>query len=218
MNGEHSTFNIRHSTFNSHWMKTRSNRISRRMMAAGTGSVPTALAYERGHFSQTPTAANLAKRYYDVFFSAVGLIVLSPLLLLIILVMKLTDRGPVFYRQKRVGQDGIPFNIWKFRTMVPDADKHGPSVTGTGDKRITYLGRILRRTKLDELPQLWNVLRGEMSLVGPRPEVPCYVELYTAAQRTILEHKPGITDLASLCFRDEESLLQNTEDTDQFYI
>jgi lipopolysaccharide/colanic/teichoic acid biosynthesis glycosyltransferase len=188
------------------------------MMAAGTGSAPAAIIYEQDHLLQTPTAANLAKRYYDVFFSAVGLIALSPLLLLIILAIKLIDRGPVFYRQKRVGQHGVPFHIWKFRTMVPNADQNGPSVTGTGDKRITHLGRILRRTKLDELPQLWNVLRGEMSLVGPRPEVPCYVELYTAAQRTILENKPGITDLASLCFRDEESLLQNTADTDQFYI
>ncbi len=187
-------------------------------MAAETGSVSATIIYGEANFSQTLTTAAMAKRCYDVFFSALGLILLSPLLLLIILVIKLTDRGPVFYRQKRIGQYGIPFNIWKFRTMVPDADKHGPSVTGSGDRRITRFGRILRGTKLDELPQLWNVLRGEMSLVGPRPEMACYVDLYTAAQSSILRHKPGITDLASLCFRDEESWLQCTEDTDRFYI
>lgn len=164
------------------------------------------------------TAAILAKRCYDVFFAGLGLIALSPMLLLIAVVIKLSDGGAVFFRQKRIGQGGVPFVILKFRSMVPDADKRGPAVTGQGDKRITAVGRILRRSKLDELPQLWNVLRGEMSLVGPRPEVARYVEQYTPDQRSILEHKPGITDLASLRFREEEALLNNSPDTESFYL
>jgi len=137
---------------------------------------------------------------------------------LIALLVKLADGGRVFFRQRRIGQHGVPFFIIKFRTMVPDADKRGLSITSSGDRRITRVGRLLRRTKLDELPQLWNVLRGEMSLVGPRPEVPRYVELYTPEQRAILNYKPGITDLASLRFRDEESLLHAGEAAEQFYI
>jgi lipopolysaccharide/colanic/teichoic acid biosynthesis glycosyltransferase len=158
------------------------------------------------------------KRLFDAFFSAVGIIVLSPVFLLIALAVKLSDGGPVFYRQTRIGQHGIPFRIWKFRTMVPNAEQSGPPVTGSGDSRVTRVGRFLRRAKLDELPQLWNVLCGEMSLVGPRPEVPRYVEYYTFEQRGILQYKPGITDLASLHFRDEESLLKSCDDTEQFYI
>jgi lipopolysaccharide/colanic/teichoic acid biosynthesis glycosyltransferase len=166
-----------------------------------------------------PAAAHkAAKRFYDLFFATLGLILLSPLFLLLALAIKLSDRGPVFYRQKRIGQYGIPFLIWKFRTMVPDADASGPSVTSNDDPRVTSLGRLLRRTKLDEFPQLWNVLRGEMSLVGPRPEVACYVEHYNPKQRAILEHKPGITDLASLRFRNEEALLNGSDTTEEFYV
>jgi len=166
-----------------------------------------------------PAAAHkIAKRFYDVSFSTLGLILLSPLFLLVALAIKLSDRGPIFYRQKRIGQYGIPFLIWKFRTMVPGADSFGPSVTRNDDPRVTPLGRILRRTKLDELPQLWNVFRGEMSLVGPRPEVARYVEHYTRDQRAILEHKPGITDLASLRFRNEEALLNGSSTTEDFYV
>jgi len=163
-------------------------------------------------------AHKIAKRCYDVFFCTLGLILLSPLFLLIALAIKLSDRGPIFYRQKRIGQYGIPFFIWKFRTMVPDADIFGPSLTRNDDPRVTPLGRLLRRSKFDELPQLWNVLRGEMSLVGPRPEVGRYVEHYTREQRAILEYKPGITDLASLRFRDEESLLNGSTTTEEFYV
>jgi lipopolysaccharide/colanic/teichoic acid biosynthesis glycosyltransferase len=166
-----------------------------------------------------PAAAHkAAKRFYDVFFSTLGLILLSPLFLLIALAIKLSDRGPVFYRQKRIGQYGIPFLIWKFRSMVPNADAFGLSVTSNDDRRVTPLGRLLRRTKFDELPQLWNVLRGEMSLVGPRPEVARYVEHYTPEQRAILEHKPGITDLATLRFRNEEALLNGSTTTEEFYL
>src|SRR3954468_9190009 len=132
-----------------------------------------------------------AKRLYDVILSGVGLALLSPLLLLIAVLIKIADGGDVFYRQLRIGLHGRPFRICKFRTMVSAAEQAGPSVTRRGDARITWIGRILRKTKLDELPQLWNVLRGEMSLVGPRPEVPRYVEHYTPEQRDILRCKPG---------------------------
>jgi lipopolysaccharide/colanic/teichoic acid biosynthesis glycosyltransferase len=161
----------------------------------------------------------MAKRLFDIVLSFAGLLILSPLLLALALLVKLTDRGPVFYRQQRVGRDGSLFWIWKYRSMVVNAEKLGLSVTSGDDPRITPVGRFLRRWKLDELPQLWNVLRGDMSFVGPRPEVPRYVALYTEAQREILRLKPGITDLATLAFRDEEDLLRAVkEDREKFYI
>jgi len=162
--------------------------------------------------------AAAAKRAYDVFFSGIGLILFSPVLLLLAVAIKLADKGPVFFRQKRVGHRGNPFWILKFRTMIVNAERAGLSVTQDGDPRITRIGRILRKTKLDELPQLWNVFRGEMSLVGPRPEVPRYVELYTPEQRKILDLKPGITDLATLEFRREEELLKTAADVERFYL
>jgi lipopolysaccharide/colanic/teichoic acid biosynthesis glycosyltransferase len=158
-----------------------------------------------------------AKRLYDIVFSFGGLVVLSPLFLLIAVLIKAADDGEVFYRQLRIGFLGRPFRICKFRTMVAAAEQAGPCVTKAGDARITWIGRILRKTKLDELPQLWNVLKGEMSLVGPRPEVPRYVEHYTPEQREILRCRPGITDLASLYFRDEEALLGNAANLEEFY-
>lgn len=150
----------------------------------------------------------MAKRAFDLFFAAVGLLVLGPALLLIALIVKLSDGGPVFFLQRRVGQGGRLFWVLKFRSMVTNAERLGLSVTADGDHRITRVGRFLRKHKWDELPQLWNVLRGEMSFVGPRPEVPRYVEKYTAEQKQILSLKPGITDLATLEFRDEEALLR----------
>ncbi|MEW6301887.1 MAG: sugar transferase [Verrucomicrobiota bacterium] len=159
-----------------------------------------------------------AKRCYDMVFSFGGLVLLSPMFLVIATLIKLTDGGPVFYLQIRIGQRGRSFRICKFRTMICAAEQVGPSITKAGDARVTWIGRILRDTKLDEFPQLWNVLKGEMSLVGPRPEVPRYVERYTAEQREILRFKPGITDLASLCFRDEEALLANADDVEEFYM
>lgn len=158
------------------------------------------------------------KRLFDVFFAFVGLVVFAPLGGVIALVIKLTDRGPVLYRQQRVGLQGKLFEVLKFRTMIVGADKTGPSATQEQDLRITSIGRILRRTKLDELPQLWNVLKGEMSFVGPRPEVPRYVERYTPEQRQLLNYKPGITDLATLVFRDEEALLRSATDVEEFYV
>ena len=158
------------------------------------------------------------KRSLDLLFSITGLLALSPLLLLIILVIKFSDGGPVFFRQVRVGQGGRKFRIWKFRTMIVNAEKLGLSVTRDGDPRVTPVGRLLRKSKLDELPQLLNVLAGEMSLVGPRPEVPRYVEQYSPEQRRILELKPGITDLAILEFSHEEDLLRSRPDVERFYI
>src|SRR6187402_1557711 len=159
-----------------------------------------------------------AKRMYDLFFSFCGLLVLCPLFLLIAVLIRISDGGDVFYRQFRIGLLGRPFRICKFRTMISSAEQAGPAITKDGDVRVTWIGRILRKTKLDELPQLWNVLKGEMSLVGPRPEVPRYVERYTLEQREVLRCKPGITDLASLCFRDEEVLLGNANNLEAFYI
>lgn len=160
----------------------------------------------------------MAKRAFDLFFSVAGLLVLSPLLLLLAIAVKLSSRGPVLFRQHRIGKDGTPFSIVKFRSMVVDAEKLGLSVTRDGDARITAMGRFLRKHKLDELPQLWNVLVGDMSFVGPRPEVPRYVERYTAEQKRVLALKPGITDLATLEFRNEEELLRTAADTEKYYV
>jgi lipopolysaccharide/colanic/teichoic acid biosynthesis glycosyltransferase len=159
-----------------------------------------------------------SKRLFDIVCAGVGLLVLLPVGLLIALLIKLSDGGPIFYRQTRIGQFAKPFHIWKFRSMVVNADKIGMPLTKDEDARITWIGRFLRKTKLDELPQLWNVLVGEMSFVGPRPEVPRYVERYTPEQREILKYKPGITDMATLLFRNEEALLRGTADLEGFYL
>jgi lipopolysaccharide/colanic/teichoic acid biosynthesis glycosyltransferase len=158
------------------------------------------------------------KRAFDLLFAAGGLLFLSPVFGLLAVAVKLSDGGPAFYRQQRVGQNGRLFVILKFRSMVLNTEKIGLSVTKDGDPRITRVGRFLRKSKLDELPQLWNVLRGDMSFVGPRPEVPRYVARYTAEQRQVLALKPGITDLATLAFRNEEELLRNAADTEKFYL
>ena len=163
-------------------------------------------------------AFHVAKRCFDLFFSTLGLIVLAPLFVLLALCVKASDGGPVFFRQHRVGRHGKLFWIWKFRSMVIDAERKGLKVTRGNDPRITPIGRWLRKMKLDELPQLWNVWIGNMSFVGPRPEVPRYVDLYTAEQRQILNLRPGITDLATLKFRNEEELLRQAEDVEAFYV
>lgn len=151
------------------------------------------------------------RRALDVGAAALGLLVLSPVLGGIALAVKLYDRGPVCYRAARIGKDGQPFRLYKFRSMVVGADRQGPGITVGGDRRVTPLGRRLRRTKLDELPQLLNVLRGEMSLVGPRPEDPRYVALYTPGQRAVLRVRPGITSAASLLYRHEEQVLAGAD-------
>ena len=158
------------------------------------------------------------KRLMDVVISGCALLVLWPLLLLIALAIKLDDPGPVFYRQVRVGRNGKEFRIFKFRTMVVDADKKGLQITVGRDSRITRVGAFLRKTKLDELAQLLNVLTGEMSFVGPRPEVPQYVDLYTPYQRQVLLVRPGITDYASIAYRNENDLLEGAQDPERMYI
>jgi len=146
-------------------------------------------------------------RLVDLVSSFLGLIVLSPLFLAVTLSIKLTSPGPVFYRGLRTGRDGKPFRLYKFRTMIADADKHGPGITTAGDRRITRIGRWLRDYKIDEIPQLINVLKGDMSLVGPRPEDPRYIAQYTPDQRQLLNVRPGITSAASLAYRNEEQIL-----------
>lgn len=161
----------------------------------------------------------MMKRALDLAASGVGLLLLSPLLVCIALAVRLTSAGPVLFRQERVGRDFRRFRIFKFRTMVADAPLLGGSITaGERDPRITSLGRVLRKTKLDELPQLMNVLVGDMSLVGPRPEVPRFVEMFRADYEEILRVRPGITDLASVKYRDEASYLGQHADTEGVYV
>ena len=161
--------------------------------------------------------ASIGKRLFDVTVAVAGLVLLSPLFVILTVLVKLTSSGPVFYRQKRVGRNGHIFLIAKFRSMYADADQRGQSITCAGDPRVTPIGHVLRRLKLDELPQLWNVLQGDMSLVGPRPEVPSYVESYSSSQRRVLSVRPGITDPASILYRHEESILGCQTDPDRYY-
>jgi lipopolysaccharide/colanic/teichoic acid biosynthesis glycosyltransferase len=158
------------------------------------------------------------KRAMDALFSFLGLILLLPLFAFITSCIKLNSPGPVFFRQVRIGRNGHPFRIVKFRSMVVDAPEASLGITVSGDRRITPVGRMIRRYKIDEIPQLWNVLRGELSLVGPRPELPIYVALYTQDQRRVLFVRPGITDPASLAYRNEEEILAAYADPDQFYV
>ena len=160
----------------------------------------------------------VVKRIFDFICSTLGLIVLSPILIAIAIKIKTGSDGPVFFKQIRVGEKNKEFEILKFRTMVVDAEKLGRQITVGNDSRITKIGAFLRKYKLDELPQLINVFKGDMSLVGPRPEVPRYVKLYNEEQRKVLEVKPGITDLASIRYRDENDLLGEAENPDDFYI
>jgi lipopolysaccharide/colanic/teichoic acid biosynthesis glycosyltransferase len=158
------------------------------------------------------------KRTFDLLSAAVGLAIIWPVLLVIALVIKLEDGGRVFFRQTRVGLRGRPFRIWKFRTMVSDAERQGRAITVANDARVTRVGAILRRFKLDELPQLFNVLSGEMSLVGPRPDVPAYVAQYGPAQQRVLELVPGITSPANLAYHDEAELLAHAADPERLYV
>src|SRR5262249_54254296 len=147
------------------------------------------------------------KRVFDFCVAAIGLVALLPIMAVLAIAVKLTSPGEVVYRARRMGRFGQPFCMYKFRTMVTGADRIGPLVTAGDDPRITLLGRYLRHSKLDELPSLWNVLRGDMSLVGPRPENEVSVAQYTEAQRCVLKVRPGLTSLATLKYRNEEKLL-----------
>jgi lipopolysaccharide/colanic/teichoic acid biosynthesis glycosyltransferase len=158
------------------------------------------------------------KRFFDITAATLGLVFLSPFLLWIAWLVRREDRGPVFYRGERIGLYGKPFRIFKFRTMVTDAENTGVSSTADDDTRITCIGKFLRRYKLDELPQLLNVLKGDMSIVGQRPEVKRYTDLFTEEEKIILSIRPGITDWASIWNADEGAILAGAEDPDQTYM
>lgn len=161
----------------------------------------------------------MLKRLFDIFFALVGLTVFSPFLLVIAIAIKLESEGPVFYRGLRVGRYGKPFRIFKFRSMVQDAEKLGADSTSANDARVTRCGRFIRQFKLDELSQLINVLIGDMSIVGPRPEVQKFVDMYTEEEKAILNLRPGITDWASIKFHNEGEIIEASgiEDADEAY-
>jgi lipopolysaccharide/colanic/teichoic acid biosynthesis glycosyltransferase len=160
----------------------------------------------------------MLKRGFDILFSFLGILVLFPGFLIIGVLIALDSKGGIIYRQQRVGLGGKLFGLLKFRTMSLGADKQGLLTIGTGDDRITSIGRLLRKYKLDELPQLINILKGDMSFVGPRPEVPKYVICYTLEQRKVLSVKPGLTDPASLAYLNESDLLARAQNPEQYYI
>jgi len=157
-------------------------------------------------------------RFFDIIFSFFGLILLTPFLIIIALCIACTSRGSIFYTQKRVGQYNKDFTLFKFRTMCTGADENGLLTVGAKDARVTHIGYFLRKYKLDELPQLWNVLTGDMSLVGPRPEVRKYVDLYNDEQKHVLDVRPGITDYASIAYKNENNILAQSDNPEKQYI
>lgn len=160
----------------------------------------------------------IVKRFFDIVLSAIGLLILLIPLIIIAIIIKLDSEGPVIFKQVRIGKGEVPFNIYKFRTMVVCQDKNSSLVTRTKDKRITKVGAFLRKAKLDEFPQLFNVLLGDMSIVGPRPEVSKYVAYYTKEEKKVFLVRPGITDLASIEYRNEQDILENSNDPEKTYI
>jgi lipopolysaccharide/colanic/teichoic acid biosynthesis glycosyltransferase len=157
------------------------------------------------------------KRIFDLAFSFLGLIICLPIFVIVPILIKLDSKGPVFFRQARVGKNFIEFKICKFRTMRHDSEEKGPVITVSGDRRVTKVGKFLRQYKIDELPQLFNVLKGEMSFVGPRPEVKKYVQLFKKDYKKLLRIRPGITDPASLKYSDEEGILSLSENWEEDY-
>ena len=158
------------------------------------------------------------KRLLDLIVSLLALMGLAPVFFVVAIIIKIDSRGPVFYRGVRLGRYGKPFRILKFRTMIVNADKIGPSSTEANDRRITKMGKYIRRYNLDELPQFINVLKGKMSIVGPRPQVPWAVELYTEEEKAILALRPGITDWATIWVRNEGEILRGSSDPDKDYM
>lgn len=158
------------------------------------------------------------KRTFDILVSFVAIVILFPFFIVVSILIKVDSKGPVIFRQVRVGKNEKNFEILKFRTMVTDAEKIGKQITIGEDKRITKIGRFLRKYKLDEFPQLFNVLKGDMSFVGPRPEVPRYTSLYTDEQKEVFKVRPGITDYASIKYRDENEILGESENPEETYI
>jgi lipopolysaccharide/colanic/teichoic acid biosynthesis glycosyltransferase len=165
-----------------------------------------------------PLHRRIVKRGFDLLVSTIALAILGLPLLALAILVRASSPGPALFRQPRVGRGGKPFHIWKLRTMVDGAASLGPAVTVDGDPRITRLGRFLRKSKLDELPQLVNVWLGDMSVIGPRPEVPKYVSQYADEDRLVLAVRPGITDAASIQFRDEEEVLARFSDRERAYL
>lgn len=157
-------------------------------------------------------------RFFDILFSIIGLVLLSPLFTVLYFLIRIESQGGGFYSQERIGKNGKPFKLFKFRSMRIGSDKKGLITIGEKDNRITKTGFILRKYKLDELPQLWNVFIGDMSLVGPRPEVKKYTDLYTEEQKQVLQVKPGITDWASIKYVDENKILGESKDPDDAYV
>ena len=157
-------------------------------------------------------------RFFDIIFSIIGLVILSPIFIVLYLLIRIESKGGGFYSQERIGKNGKPFKLYKFRSMRIGSDKKGLITIGEKDNRITKTGFILRKYKLDELPQLWNVFIGDMSLVGPRPEVKKYTDLYTEEQKQVLQVRPGITDWASIKYVDENKILGESEDPDEAYV
>lgn len=157
-------------------------------------------------------------RFFDIIFSIIGLVILSPIFIVIYLLIRIESKGGGFYSQERIGKSGKPFKLYKFRSMRIGSDKKGLITIGEKDNRITKTGFILRKYKLDELPQLWNVFIGDMSLVGPRPEVKKYTDLYTEEQKQVLQVRPGITDWASIKYVDENKILGEAKDPDEAYV
>lgn len=160
----------------------------------------------------------MIKRGFDIFFAFVGILFLLPIYILIAILIKIDSKGSIVYKQERIGEKGIPFKVFKFRTMKPNSFAKGTLTIGSRDARVTRVGYYLRKYKLDELPQLFNVLMGDMSFVGPRPEIRKYTDLYTEEQRKILDVKPGITDYASIKFRNENDILAVSDDPEKLYI
>ncbi|OAO79479.1 sugar transferase [Anoxybacillus flavithermus] len=161
---------------------------------------------------------NWLKITFDFVVSIVAILVLIPIFLIISFLIKIDSKGPIIFKQVRVGKNGKEFKIYKFRTMVTDAERLGKQITVGHDPRITRVGHFLRKFKLDELPQLFNVLKGDMSFVGPRPEVPRYTQLYNEEQKKVLTVRPGITDYASIKYRNENEILAKSEDPEKTYI
>ena len=157
-------------------------------------------------------------RFFDIIFSIMGLVILSPLFIVLYLLIRIESKGGGFYSQERIGKNGKPFKLYKFRSMRIGSDKKGLITIGEKDNRITKTGIILRKYKLDELPQLWNAFIGDMSLVGPRPEVKKYTDLYTEEQKQVLQVRPGITDWASIKYVDENKILGESKDPDEAYV
>ena len=157
-------------------------------------------------------------RFFDIIFSIIGLVILSPIFIVLYLLIRIESKGGGFYSQERIDKNGKPFKLYKFRSMRIGSDKKGLITIGEKDNRITKTGFILRKYKLDELPQLWNVFIGDMSLVGPRPEVKKYTDLYTEEQKQVLQVRPGITDWASIKYVDENKILGEAKDPDEAYV